>query len=87
MTVLVALLTALLLLLSGYTGYAGLGLAVAIAGRHQPALAASEPPAPASHATSSLAARPRWLIASFCASPSSAIVLPGGPSSGSKAGS
>ncbi len=29
-TVLVALLTALLLLLSGYTGYAGLGLAVAI---------------------------------------------------------
>lgn len=30
-TVLVALITALLLLLSGYTGYAGLGLAVAIA--------------------------------------------------------
>ena len=30
-TVLVALLTALLLLLGGYTGYAGLGLAVAIA--------------------------------------------------------
>ncbi len=30
-TVLVALLTALLLLISGYTGYAGLGLAVAIA--------------------------------------------------------
>jgi hypothetical protein len=30
-TVLVALLTALLLLLSGYTGYAGLGLAVAAA--------------------------------------------------------
>jgi hypothetical protein len=29
LTVLVALLTALLLLLSGYTGYAGLGLAVA----------------------------------------------------------
>lgn len=29
-TVLVALLTALLLLLSGYTGYAGLGLAVAM---------------------------------------------------------
>lgn len=29
-TVLVALLTALLLLLSGYVGYAGLGLAVAI---------------------------------------------------------
>ena len=29
-TVPVALLTALLLLLSGYTGYAGLGLAVAI---------------------------------------------------------
>jgi hypothetical protein len=29
-TVLIALLTALLLLLSGYTGYAGLGLAVAI---------------------------------------------------------
>jgi hypothetical protein len=29
-TVLVALLTALLLLLSGYDGYAGLGLAVAI---------------------------------------------------------
>jgi len=29
-TVLVALLTALLLLLSGYTGYAGLGVAVAI---------------------------------------------------------
>jgi len=29
-TVLVALLTALLLLLSGYEGYAGLGLAVAI---------------------------------------------------------
>jgi hypothetical protein len=29
-TVLVALLTALLLLLAGYTGYAGLGLAVAI---------------------------------------------------------
>jgi len=29
-TVLVALITALLLLLSGYTGYAGLGLAVAI---------------------------------------------------------
>jgi hypothetical protein len=29
-TVLVALLTAVLLLLSGYTGYAGLGLAVAI---------------------------------------------------------
>jgi hypothetical protein len=29
-TVLVALVTALLLLLSGYTGYAGLGLAVAI---------------------------------------------------------
>jgi len=29
-TVLVALLTALLLLLSGYIGYAGLGLAVAI---------------------------------------------------------
>ena len=29
-TVLVALLTALLLLLSGYTGYAGLGLAVAV---------------------------------------------------------
>ena len=28
-TVLVALLTALLLLISGYTGYAGLGLAVA----------------------------------------------------------
>ena len=28
-TVLVALITALLLLLSGYTGYAGLGLAVA----------------------------------------------------------
>jgi uncharacterized membrane protein len=28
-TVLVALVTALLLLLSGYTGYAGLGLAVA----------------------------------------------------------
>jgi hypothetical protein len=28
-TVLVALLTALLLLLAGYTGYAGLGLAVA----------------------------------------------------------
>jgi hypothetical protein len=28
-TVLVALLTAVLLLLSGYTGYAGLGLAVA----------------------------------------------------------
>jgi hypothetical protein len=30
-TVMVALLTALLLLISGYTGYAGLGLAVAIA--------------------------------------------------------
>lgn len=30
-TVLVALLTALLLLLAGYTGYAGLGLAVAVA--------------------------------------------------------
>lgn len=30
MTVLVALLTAVLLLLAGYTGYAGLGLAVAI---------------------------------------------------------
>jgi hypothetical protein len=30
-TVLVALTTALLLLLSGYNGYAGLGLAVAIA--------------------------------------------------------
>jgi ABC-type Fe3+-siderophore transport system permease subunit len=30
-TVLVALLTAVLLLLSGYIGYAGLGLAVAIA--------------------------------------------------------
>jgi hypothetical protein len=30
-TVLVALVTALLLLLSGYTGYAGLGLAVALA--------------------------------------------------------
>ena len=30
-TVFVALLTALLLLISGYTGYAGLGLAVAIA--------------------------------------------------------
>jgi len=30
-TVLVALLTALLLLLSGYTGYAGLGVAVAVA--------------------------------------------------------
>jgi hypothetical protein len=30
-TVLVALVTALLLLLSGYTGYAGLGLAVGIA--------------------------------------------------------
>ncbi len=30
-TVLVALLTALLLLISGYTGYAGLGLAVAVA--------------------------------------------------------
>lgn len=30
-TVLVALLTGLALLLSGYTGYAGLGLAVAIA--------------------------------------------------------
>ena len=30
-TVLVALLTAVLLLISGYTGYAGLGLAVAIA--------------------------------------------------------
>ncbi|MGO9489440.1 MAG: hypothetical protein ACLQBB_10485 [Solirubrobacteraceae bacterium] len=29
-TVMVALLTALLLLLSGYTGYAGLGLAVAL---------------------------------------------------------
>ena len=29
-TVLVALLTAVLLLLAGYTGYAGLGLAVAI---------------------------------------------------------
>jgi hypothetical protein len=29
-TVLVALITALLLLLSGYTGYAALGLAVAI---------------------------------------------------------
>jgi hypothetical protein len=29
-TVFVALVTALLLLLSGYTGYAGLGLAVAI---------------------------------------------------------
>jgi hypothetical protein len=29
-TVLVALITALLLLLSGYTGYAGLGVAVAI---------------------------------------------------------
>ena len=30
-TVLVALLTALLLALSGYTGYAGLGVAVAVA--------------------------------------------------------
>jgi hypothetical protein len=30
-TVFVALLTAVLLLISGYTGYAGLGLAVAIA--------------------------------------------------------
>jgi hypothetical protein len=30
-TVLVALLTGVLLLISGYTGYAGLGLAVAIA--------------------------------------------------------
>ncbi len=30
-TVFVALLTALLLLISGYTGYAGLGLAVAFA--------------------------------------------------------
>ncbi|HMH48571.1 MAG TPA: hypothetical protein VK538_12765 [Solirubrobacteraceae bacterium] len=29
-TVLVALLTAVLLLLAGYTGYAGLGLAVAV---------------------------------------------------------
>ena len=29
-TVLVALLTALLLLLAGYTGYAGLGLAIAV---------------------------------------------------------
>jgi hypothetical protein len=29
-TVFVALLTALLLLLSGYTGYAGLGVAVAV---------------------------------------------------------
>jgi hypothetical protein len=29
-TVLVALITALLLLLAGYTGYAGLGLAVAV---------------------------------------------------------
>ena len=31
LTVLVSLITALLLLLSGYNGYAGLGLAVAIA--------------------------------------------------------
>ena len=31
LTVFVALITALLLLLSGYNGYAGLGLAVAIA--------------------------------------------------------
>jgi hypothetical protein len=31
LTVLVALITGLLLLLSGYNGYAGLGLAVAIA--------------------------------------------------------
>jgi len=30
-TVFVALLTSLLLLLSGYTGYAGLGVAVAVA--------------------------------------------------------
>ncbi|HEX5853760.1 MAG TPA: hypothetical protein VFY36_11785 [Solirubrobacteraceae bacterium] len=30
-TVIVALLTAILLLISGYNGYAGLGLAVAIA--------------------------------------------------------
>jgi len=30
-TVVVALITGLLLLISGYTGYAGLGLAVAIA--------------------------------------------------------
>ena len=38
-TVLVALITALLLLLSGYTGYAGLGVAVAAVRRDQPAVA------------------------------------------------
>ena len=38
MTVLVALLTALLLLISGYVGYAGLGVAVAIVGGDQPPL-------------------------------------------------
>ncbi len=70
LTVLVALITALLLLLSGYNGYAGLGLAVAISAAINLRL---------SHSSSARAARPRWLIASFCSSLSSAIVRAGGP--------
>ena len=66
-TVLVALLTALLLLLAGYKGYAGLGLAVALSAAINLLL---------SHSSSARAARPRWLIASFCWSESSAIVRP-----------
>ena len=82
-TVLVALLTALLLLISGYTGYAGLGLAVARSRRaDQPALAPGLQPA-----SSARAARPRWLIASFSASLSSRHRAPRRIVVGTKAGS
>ena len=83
-TVLIALLTAALLLLAGYTGYAGLSVAVGASAAINLFL---------SHSSSARAARPRWLIASFCSAVSSAIVISmspasvEGPSSGRNAGS
>jgi hypothetical protein len=76
--VLVALITALLLLLSGYNGYAGLEPRRR---RSPPRSTFFEPLEPVllEPGDSARAARPRWLIASFCSSESCAIVNPSGP--------
>ena len=102
-TVFALMIAVVILALDSYYGYAGVTLAVALSAAinlRRPAR--GRPPAgstlgqgtmgprrgqDSSHASSFRATRPRWLIASFSASLSSAIVRPSSRSSGMKAGS
>ena len=77
-TVLICVVASVVLIVSGYQGYAALVFAVGPQRGHQPHL---------SSARSARAARPRWPIAAFSSGATSAIVRPPGRSSGTNAGS